>query len=134
VDLGGGLPVSAENCRSAIVGTKNPIRLICKFEQASEPALDYSSNQQKNRYELEGCGRRGRNRTCNPQIRNLMLYPFELRAHVIHNTSPAGCTALILYQPLQGFLTSVEDRKVATRELFHLIVELARKAQSSNQS
>src|ERR1700682_311958 len=25
-------------------------------------------------------GRRGRNRTCNPQIRNLMLYPIELRA------------------------------------------------------
>ena len=27
-----------------------------------------------------GSGRRGRNRTCNPQIRNLMLYPIELRA------------------------------------------------------
>ena len=26
------------------------------------------------------CGRRGRNRTCNPRIRNPMLYPFELRA------------------------------------------------------
>ncbi len=25
-------------------------------------------------------GRRGRNRTCNPRIRNPMLYPFELRA------------------------------------------------------
>ena len=27
-------------------------------------------------------GRRGRNRTYNPQIRNLMLYPIELRAPV----------------------------------------------------
>jgi hypothetical protein len=27
-----------------------------------------------------GRGRRGRNRTCNPRIRNPMLYPFELRA------------------------------------------------------
>jgi hypothetical protein len=27
-----------------------------------------------------GNGRRGRNRTCNPRIRNPMLYPFELRA------------------------------------------------------
>jgi hypothetical protein len=26
------------------------------------------------------CGRRGRNRTCNPRIRNPVLYPFELRA------------------------------------------------------
>jgi hypothetical protein len=30
---------------------------------------------------MQEAGRRGRNRTCNPQIRNLMLYPFELRAH-----------------------------------------------------
>ena len=31
-------------------------------------------------------GRPGRNRTCNPRIRNPMLYPFELRAH-IHATA-----------------------------------------------
>jgi hypothetical protein len=29
---------------------------------------------------FRGYGRRGRNRTCNPRIRNPMLYPFELRA------------------------------------------------------
>jgi hypothetical protein len=29
----------------------------------------------------EKCDRRGRNRTCNPRIRNPMLFPFELRAH-----------------------------------------------------
>ena len=28
----------------------------------------------------ETIGRPGRNRTCNPRIRNPMLYPFELRA------------------------------------------------------
>ena len=28
------------------------------------------------------CGRPGRNRTCNPRIRNPMLYPLELRALV----------------------------------------------------
>ena len=27
-------------------------------------------------------GRPGRSRTCNPRIRNPMLYPFELRAHL----------------------------------------------------
>src|SRR5437588_2020561 len=30
-------------------------------------------------------GRRGRNRTCNPRIRNPMLYPFELRARCINS-------------------------------------------------
>jgi hypothetical protein len=29
-----------------------------------------------------GFGERGRNRTCNRRIRNPMLYPFELRAHI----------------------------------------------------
>jgi hypothetical protein len=28
-------------------------------------------------------GRRGRNRTCDPQLRRLMLYPTELRARVL---------------------------------------------------
>jgi hypothetical protein len=29
-------------------------------------------------------GRPGRNRTCNPRIRNPMLYPLELRAQLIY--------------------------------------------------
>jgi hypothetical protein len=39
-------------------------------------------------------GRRGRTRTCNRRIRNPMLYPFELRAHIetvsFYNGAPIG--------------------------------------------
>lgn len=77
-------------------------------------------------------GRRGRNRTCNPQIRNLMLYPFELRAPVIDNTSRL-LVVLTMCQPFQRFFASAENRKVAPGKAFHLIVELARQAEDADQ-
>jgi hypothetical protein len=43
-------------------------------------------------------GRRGRNRTCNPRIRNPMLYPFELRARLFFPHSNRGHLQLLIYR------------------------------------
>ena len=45
-------------------------------------------------------GRRGRNRTCNPRIRNPMLYPFELRALKRLSVSFYNVTAIAAFAVL----------------------------------
>jgi hypothetical protein len=71
---------------------------------------------------LVGSGRRGRNRTCNPRIRNPMLYPFELRARVESTglTPPdvvetSGLCRFCAMFPLETFRAAV-DRAACPRE------------------
>jgi hypothetical protein len=49
-------------------------------------------------------GRPGRNRTCNPRIRNPMLYPFELRAHneLRRNLRVCGCMLSVAFARLRS--------------------------------
>src|SRR3954452_23025959 len=70
----------------------------------------------------QNTGRRGRNRTCNPRIRNPMLYPFELRARVESTglTLPdvvetSGLCRFCAMFPLETFRAAV-DRAACPRE------------------
>ena len=67
-------------------------------------------------------GRRGRTRTCNPRIRNPMLYPFELRARIVTHWiltscgwAPRGCffsqslASALVKRLLASFATAVDS-------------------------
>ena len=61
------------------------------------PMLPNRSQRHEKVSTVWGFGRRGRNRTCNPRIRNPMLYPFELRARSLFTrVSAISLTAALL--------------------------------------
>src|ERR1700733_1046152 len=57
--------------------------------------VDFNFDIAASRFEHTGSGERGRARTCNRQLRRLMLYPIELLARVLHRNASIHCNGLL---------------------------------------